>query len=102
MLVEEGQRMSPEEFEFMVQTHVLRGWRVVERSDTTAVLTTDPQINHVLHAVLTLFTLGLWFPIWILVMVANRPQKLVLSVWENRAIWLTKHERRLLEPRRAA
>lgn len=36
------------------------------RNYTPSQIVKDPGVNHTLHLVLTLFTLGLWLPLWAL------------------------------------
>ncbi len=56
------------------------GWSVHTRPDPSAVLTTVNQsvnvapskrVNHVLHLLLTIFTGGLWLPVWIILAFAK-------------------------------
>jgi hypothetical protein len=47
------------------ETH--QGWRVLSQTDTQAQLVRGKRVNHLLHLVLTLLTLGLWVVVWILV-----------------------------------
>lgn len=44
-----------------------RDWRLVQRTETQAQLVSGKPVSHVLHLLLSLITLGLWIPIWILV-----------------------------------
>lgn len=46
----------------------LRGdTRVMHQADTWAVLASGQRVNHILHAILSLFLCGLWLPVWLLV-----------------------------------
>jgi hypothetical protein len=39
---------------------VRKGWRVEHQSQTTATLVKGKKVNHVLHAILSVFTLAIW------------------------------------------
>ncbi len=45
------------------------GWRVESRSNTTAVLVKGHRPNHVLHLLLSVFTVGVWLPVWVAIAV---------------------------------
>lgn len=47
-----------------VTEHVARGWMVASRTDTSVVLAKSHRINHVLHAILSIFTCALWLIVW--------------------------------------
>lgn len=44
------------------------GYRVEVADGPRAIVYTGDPINHVVHAILTVFTCGLWLPVWILIM----------------------------------
>jgi hypothetical protein len=48
-----------------VQNQVAQGARVESQSDFNAVLVKGHRVNHVLHLILTFFTLGLWVFVWL-------------------------------------
>lgn len=48
-----------------VQMSIARGGRVESQSDFNAVIVYGKPVNHVLHAILTIFLLGLWLFVWI-------------------------------------
>lgn len=48
--------------------------RVLNRGASAASVVTGTPVNHVLHALLTLFLCGLWLPVWI-IFVANGGEK---------------------------
>lgn len=63
-----------------VAQRVAWGWRV-ESTPTPGqvVMVHGRRPNHILHLLLTVVTLGLWLPIWILVAVTSKEQRAVLS-----------------------
>lgn len=48
-----------------VQMAIGRGGRVQSSDDYTAVIVYGKPVSHLLHAILTIFLLGLWLFIWI-------------------------------------
>lgn len=45
-----------------------RGYRIEVVDGDRAIVSMGEPVNHLLHVVLMVFTCGLWFPIWILIM----------------------------------
>lgn len=58
---------------------IREGWRVESRSSFQAVMVSGRRVNHLLHLVISLVTVGLWIFIWIV---------LVLTGGENRELLL--------------
>lgn len=60
------------------------GWNVQSQTDYQAVMIRPgTKVNHLLHLILTLITLGLWLVVWFLVAVLHKREKLlVISVDE--------------------
>lgn len=52
-----------------VATQVSKGWRVESQTETMATLVKGKRPNHVLHLLLSVFTLGIWLPVWIVLAV---------------------------------
>lgn len=50
---------------------VSQGWRIEHRTSNSAVLVSGSRPNHVLHLLLTVFTLGLWGIVWIVIGLAG-------------------------------
>jgi len=75
-------RVSDEELEAeldrQIASAISKGWRLESRSRYTAVVVYGHRPNHVLHLLLSVFTLGLWIPVWILLAITNRVQREVL------------------------
>lgn len=46
-----------------------RGWRVETTDGLRAIVSTGEPVNHILHLLLTVFTCGLWSPVWVLLVV---------------------------------
>ncbi len=63
-----------------VGMNVSRGARVEAQSDFQAVLVFGHPTNHVLHAIITFFTCGLWAFVWLLIGLTNKETRRVISV----------------------
>ncbi len=64
----------------IVSTRTLQGWTVVDRNEREAYAVLDlaaKPVNHVLHAIITIFTCGVWAIVWIVLALTYRKQKRV-------------------------
>ncbi|MFD9477682.1 MULTISPECIES: hypothetical protein [Streptomyces] len=66
--------------DWTVNQYVALGWRVESRSPTQAVLVRGGNVNHLLHAILTIFTCLLWGVVWIVLALGNRTERVALTV----------------------
>src|SRR5688500_4300357 len=58
------------------------GWRTVSRTVTQAQLVNGKSVNHILHLLLTLLTLGLWVFVWIGLAIFGGERQRLLTVDE--------------------
>lgn len=65
-----------------VQHEVAKGGRVESQNDTTAVMVYGSPVNHVLHFLITLFTVGLWFFVWMAVAIFGGEKRKMVVVDE--------------------
>ena len=65
-----------------VQQAVGRGLRVETQSDTMAVVVNGKPVNHILHLILSVFSLGLWLIPWLIMVVAGGERRTMISVDE--------------------
>lgn len=63
-----------------VVSAVSRGGRVEYRTATQAVIVYGKQVNNVLHALLFIFTCGLWLIIWLILLASGGENREVLDV----------------------
>lgn len=66
--------------DWVVNQRIADGWRVESRSGTQAVLVRGQPVNHVLHAILTVFSCLLWGAAWVVVALTNRVERVALTV----------------------
>ncbi|RVW02305.1 hypothetical protein [Rhodococcus spongiicola] len=63
-----------------ISSEVARGARVESQTDTNAIVVTGSKPNHVLHAIITLFTCGFWGLVWIVLAIMLREHRIALTV----------------------
>ena len=56
------------------------GARIESQSDYQAVVVRGKKVNHVLHLILTLVTLGLWGIVWIILAIAGGEKRQMVTV----------------------
>lgn len=66
-----------------VQNEILSGAELESQTSTMAVLIKGKKVNHVLHLVLSLITAGLWLIVWLLLILTNKRQRVVLTLTES-------------------
>lgn len=63
-----------------VAAEIRKGWRVESQTEFQAVLVKGHRPNHLLHLLLSVFTIGLWLIGWLLVAVFAGEKRQVLEV----------------------
>jgi len=63
-----------------VAGQVRKGWGVQSQTDFQAVLVRGHRPNHLLHLILSIVTLGLWIPVWIVLSIVKRERHRVVQV----------------------
>ncbi|MFJ8884213.1 hypothetical protein ACIRJR_12490 [Streptomyces sp. NPDC102402] len=66
--------------DWVVTRRVAAGWRVESRSGSQAVLVRGEPVDHVLHAFLTVFSCGLWGPVWAGLALTNKVERVAVTV----------------------
>lgn len=61
---------------------VARKGRVESQTDDMAVIVWGRPVNHLLHLVLTLVTVGFWVPVWIVLAVFGGEKRYVITIDE--------------------
>jgi hypothetical protein len=79
-------RPAPEErratLDRSLQFHGAKGWRIETRSEFQATIAKGKELNHVLHLILTLVTVGLWGIVWIALAIFGGQKRRMISVDE--------------------
>jgi len=65
-----------------VATAVASGGRIQSQSDFQAVIVTGKPVNHILHLILTVLTLGLWLIVWAILIVTGGEKRRMIAVDE--------------------
>ena len=63
-----------------VEREVRHGWTVRSASPHQVTLSKGGHVSHLLHLILTLLTVGLWLPVWVVVSCTGRARQVVLTV----------------------
>ena len=58
---------------------IQQGWRVESESDTYTVLVHGQHPNHILHLLLSVFTLGLWIIVWVIIAATGGEERQVIN-----------------------
>lgn len=66
-----------------IQTVVGQGYRIDTQSDFQAVLVKGKPVNHKLHGIISVVTLGAWLVPWLITVVAGGEERVVLAVDES-------------------
>ncbi|MEO5875780.1 MAG: helix-hairpin-helix domain-containing protein [Streptosporangiaceae bacterium] len=64
----------------VIMQHLSLGWRIESRIGNQAVLVRGTEVNHPLHAVITVLVCGLWLPVWLIAIATGSPQRSIVSV----------------------
>lgn len=66
-----------------VTQYLQLGYRLETRTANQVVLLTGRRINHILHLILTILTLGLWGIVWIIMGIAGGQRRVIFTVDEH-------------------
>jgi len=80
-----SRRSSDERKELLAHTiagQIAQGSRVESQSDYQAVLVEGHRVNHVLHLILTFFTMGMWGVAWLILALTGGEQRSMATVDE--------------------
>jgi hypothetical protein len=73
-----------------LQSAVARGLRIESQSDYQAVLVEGKPVNHTLHAIITIFSCGLWGIVWIVLAITGGEKREMIVVDEFGNVQLQK------------
>jgi hypothetical protein len=66
----------------VLQRELEAGWRIESQTEFGAVLVKGSRVNHILHLLLTVFTLGLWIIVWALLALTGGEKRRMYRVDE--------------------
>lgn len=75
-----------------IASHQSNGWRVESMTNRSAVVATGSECNHILHLLLTIFSCGLWFPLWLVLAMTQKVQRATITVNEEGQVFYAKGE----------
>ena len=65
-----------------VQSAFARGYRVESQTNYQAIVVSGKPVNHILHLLLSLFTVGIWVLVWIGLAISGGEKRELISVDE--------------------
>lgn len=65
-----------------IQAELTRGGRIESQTGSSAVLVRGNRVNHILHLLLTVLTLGFWVIVWLIVSAAGGERRRVVNADE--------------------
>lgn len=71
-----------ERLENRIAQYLKAGWSAERVGDFQAVLTFEGKVNHVVHAILSLLTAGLWLLVWLVLALTRKTTRMTLRVNE--------------------
>jgi hypothetical protein len=69
-----------------IQGQVVRGGRIESRGEYDATIIFGHRVNHILHLILSVLTLGLWVIVWIILSVTGGEKRTLIAVDEFGAV----------------
>jgi hypothetical protein len=60
------------------------GGELESQTDSIAVIRRGGKVNHILHLILSILTAGIWLFVWLLLVLTNKRQRVVLSLDHER------------------
>lgn len=81
------------DLEHQTALKVQNGWRVESQTPRMVSLVSGKPVNHVLHLILSLVTLGLWIPVWIIMGLAGGERRCELLAADDGTVTVTRTHR---------
>ena len=66
----------------LIANRVVQGYRVETQSDFQAIIIKGKPVNHILHLILSIFTLGIWLFVWLLLAITGGEKREIARVDE--------------------
>ena len=82
--------VSHEKLEDVVADRVQEGWRLESQSGKVASLIKGKRVNHILHVIFSVITLGFWAIIWMNVVAWGGERRLTLKVESDGSVLETR------------
>ena len=66
-----------------IEKFIAQGSRIESRTDFQAVLVRGRPVNHILHLLLSVLTLGVWLVVWVILSISGGEERSLLQVDED-------------------
>jgi hypothetical protein len=67
----------------VIQAEIVRGARVESQTDTLVVIVHGRRVNHLLHFLIGVFTIGMWWFVWLLLAILGGEKRYLIAVDEQ-------------------
>jgi len=72
-------RVRQERLNQAVSGELARGGRIESQTGSSAVVVRGNRVNHILHLLLTVFTLGLWVIVWLIISASGGERRRIIN-----------------------
>ena len=70
-----------------------KGWSIESRGQYHAVIVEGERVNHLLHLILSIITVGLWLIVWFILATSGGQQRMMIYVDEQGEVSVTEVKR---------
>ena len=72
---------------------VAKGWGIESQGQYHAVIVQGERVNHLLHLILSIITVGLWIIVWLILVVSGGQERRMIYVDEQGEVSVTEVNR---------
>ena len=77
------QRDSHSDLDHAIRTRTVQGWRVESDTGARVTMVRGAKPNHILHLLISVFTLGIWLPVWAIISLTSKGQQRIVLTKES-------------------
>ena len=82
--IDDNTAKTPEERKELLAAALARaarsGWRIETQGEFQVVVVKGRRVNHVLHLLIALFTVGLWVLVWLIIAITGGEERYLIQV----------------------
>ena len=76
-----------------VMDAVAKGWSIESQGQYHAVIVQGERVNHLLHLILSIITVGLWIIVWLILVISGGQERMMIYVDEQGEVSVTEVKR---------
>ena len=73
-----------------VMDAVAKGWGIESQGQYHAVIVQGERVNHLLHLILSIITVGLWIIVWLILVISGGQERMMIYVDEQGEVSVTE------------